>query len=553
MFGVFLRYEPSNAGESHQSCIRNGIDEPVSQLWIDPAIFISPHDQRWRVDLSVFILVEITAMHGARESEQMVRSILAHERSEIARNELHRHVLGVGDAALEHTFEERRGTHDSARETERKPRGASLHLGDVFCRQLVEGGRIDQHEFFNSLRPVGGELHRNIAAEIDANDHRARHSENGHRGVDVFGLRGNAEIGVDWAVRLAVPEQVNRVRSVSSSGDRRRDGSPQKIAGPEAVKQNDGRTAVSVALDVNRARTNRCSEDISLHLYTPLLAFASHHTLQSEQTFRPGKMPPNDRPPRDRNVPRRNAVREARNASSRPKAFYWVLGAIALIGVAALSYVATKPKNTVRDANDVADTTNAGPSQGYLLGKPDAPVKILEFADFECPSCAGFSVVTEPDVRARIIDPGLANITYFDFPLTQHRNTLAASNAAACADEQGKFWPMHDRLFQAQTEWNGEATDVPKPFFKRYAQELGLDVAKWESCFDARKYQKRISANLAEGLRRGVNSTPSFVIGKKLYAGMRSYDDLKAIVDSVAKTASATASAGTSASSTAPK
>ena len=253
-------------------------------------------------------------------------------------------------------------------------------------------------------------------------------------------------------------------------------------------------------------------------------------------------MPPNNDRPRDRNVPRNNAVREARNASSRPKAFYWLLGAIILVGVAALSYVATKPKNAATVVNDTADTTNAGPSQGYLIGKVDAPVKIVEFADFECPSCAGFSVVTEPDVRTRIIDPGLANLTYYDFPLTQHRNTLAASNAAACADEQGKFWPMHDRLFQAQTEWNGEATDAPKPFFKRYAQEVGLDVAKWESCYDARKYQKRISANLADGLRRGVNSTPSFVIGNKLYAGMRSYDDMKAIVDSIAKSSGATAS-----------
>lgn len=250
-------------------------------------------------------------------------------------------------------------------------------------------------------------------------------------------------------------------------------------------------------------------------------------------------MPPNDRQPRDRNVPRRNAVRDARNASSRPKAFYWLLGVIVVVGAAALAYIAAKPKNAVREVRQTVDTTNAGPAQGYLIGKPDAPVKIVEFADFECPSCAGFSVVTEPDVRARIINPGLANLTYMDFPLTQHRNTLAASNAAACADEQGKFWPMHDRLFQAQTEWNGEATDVPKPFFKRYAQEVGLDIGKWEGCYDARKYQKRISANLAEGLRQGVNSTPSFVIGNKLYAGMRSYDDMKAIVDSVGKSVSA--------------
>ncbi len=247
-------------------------------------------------------------------------------------------------------------------------------------------------------------------------------------------------------------------------------------------------------------------------------------------------MPPTNDQPRDRNVPGKSAVRDARNASSRPKAFYWLLGAIVLIGVAALSYVATKPKGGATNAIQTADTTNAGPSQGYLMGKVDAPVRILEFADFECPACSGFSVVTEPDVRTRIINTGLANITYYDFPLNMHRNTLAASNAAACADEQGKFWPMHDRLFQAQDEWNGEATDSPKPFFKRYAQEVGLDVAKWESCYDARKYQKRINANFAEGLRRGVGRTPSFIIGNKLYAGMASYDAMKGIVDSVAKT-----------------
>ncbi len=254
-------------------------------------------------------------------------------------------------------------------------------------------------------------------------------------------------------------------------------------------------------------------------------------------------MPPNPDQPRDRNVPRKNAVREARSASSRPKAFFWVLGAIALVGIAALGYVVTKPKAAPVDVQNIADTSNAGPAQGYLLGKVDAPVKISEFADFECPACAGFATITEPDVRTRIIDAGLANLTYYDFPLTQHRNTLAASNTAACADEQGKFWPMHDRLFQAQDEWNMEATDRPKAFFKRYAGEVGLDVAKWETCFDARKYQKRIGANLAEGLRKGVGSTPTFIIGNKLYRGMGSYDEMKKIVDSLAKATTPVATA----------
>lgn len=248
-------------------------------------------------------------------------------------------------------------------------------------------------------------------------------------------------------------------------------------------------------------------------------------------------MPPRSDNPRDRNVPPRKPVRESRNASSRPKPFYWLLGIIAIVGVAALAYVATRPKDAVRDVASGPDTTNAGAAQGYVLGNPDAPVKILEYADFECPACAGFATITEPDVRTRIIQTGLASMTFYDFPLTMHQNTMPASHAAACADEQGKFWPMHDRIFQEQPEWNAQATDSPKAFFQRYAREVGVDVARWEACYDSRKYARRINANLADGLRRGVNSTPSFVIGNKLYSGSLSYDELKKIVDSVARSA----------------
>jgi protein-disulfide isomerase len=248
-------------------------------------------------------------------------------------------------------------------------------------------------------------------------------------------------------------------------------------------------------------------------------------------------MPPLSENPKDKNVSRKNSVREARNASSRPKPFYWLLGLIVVVGVVSLVYVARQPKSGPTDVLQAPDTTDAGPAQGYFMGKVDAPVKIMEYADFECPSCAGFATITEPDVRKRIIETGLANVTYFDFPLTQHRNTMGASNAAACADEQGKFWPMHDRIFATQDEWNGEATDSPKAFFKRYAGEVGLDVSRWESCYDAKKYQKRINANLADGLRRGVPETPTFIIGNKMYPGSQSYDKMKALVDAAAKAA----------------
>jgi protein-disulfide isomerase len=167
---------------------------------------------------------------------------------------------------------------------------------------------------------------------------------------------------------------------------------------------------------------------------------------------------------------------------------------------------------------------------------------VMEFGDFECPQCGRFSTLTEPDLRKRLVQTGTVYFTYYDFPIKEiHKNTEAASNAAACADEQGKFWQMHDRLFDAQDQWNQEATDNPGPIFSKFAGDLGLNAVQWQSCYDARKYQKRINGNLAEGLRHKVNATPSFIIGDKLYTGGMGYDELKAIVDSVrAKTLAAT-------------
>jgi protein-disulfide isomerase len=221
-----------------------------------------------------------------------------------------------------------------------------------------------------------------------------------------------------------------------------------------------------------------------------------------------------------------------RNASTRPIGFYYVLAAVAVLGASILGYTLYRKPAGVVGTEIKVDPATAGPAQGYTLGNADAPVNIIEFADFECPGCGHFASVTEPDVRKRIIEPGLARLTFYDFPLPQHRNSRAAHNAAACAADQGKFWEMHDQLFGAQDQWNTEATDNPKPFFQKYASDIGLNTSVWEACFDSRKHEGRITANAAEGERRQVGSTPTFIVGTKSYPGALPYDMLKAIVDS---------------------
>jgi protein-disulfide isomerase len=224
---------------------------------------------------------------------------------------------------------------------------------------------------------------------------------------------------------------------------------------------------------------------------------------------------------------RPSSVRKARKSQSGK--FAAVLVAIAVVGGGALAYAYQNAKKQITTVDP-----NLPPlvAKGYVEGDTTAPVQVLEFGDFECPQCGQFSVVTEPDVRRQLIQTGKISLRYFDFPLQMHQNTWPASHAAACADEQGKFWPMHDRLFAGQEEWNGQATSNPKKVFMAYATGLGLDTKKFEECFDAQKYQRQIEANKAEAERRQVNSTPTFVIGTKVIPGNLPFDVFKAYVDS---------------------
>ncbi|HEX5437662.1 MAG TPA: thioredoxin domain-containing protein [Gemmatimonadaceae bacterium] len=241
--------------------------------------------------------------------------------------------------------------------------------------------------------------------------------------------------------------------------------------------------------------------------------------------------------------------RAAASRSSGPnRKFYVALVGIAVVGIVLVGWSIARPRPGMQ-----VTTVQATPSQahGYVYGNPNAPVKILEFGDFECPVCGQFAIVTEPDVRQRILDTGLASLTYFDFPLSMHHNTIPASNAAACADDQGKFWPMHDRLFSGQLEWNTEATNNPKKVFLRYAKELGLNTQQWEQCYDSQKHMSRIMGNRAEALRRHIDQTPTFIIGNKMIPGPIPYDQLKAYVDAAAARVATAAAARSDSQTTA--
>jgi protein-disulfide isomerase len=212
------------------------------------------------------------------------------------------------------------------------------------------------------------------------------------------------------------------------------------------------------------------------------------------------------------------------------KQFASLLIAIAVLGVAAIGYVLTS-RSPNAGVTTVDPTIPVGKAEGYLIGKADAPLQVIEFADFECPACGDFANITEPDIRARLINTGMVAIRFYDYPLPMHKNTWSASNAVACANDQGRFLEMHDRVFAGQNEWNGEATSNPKKIFKQYVTQLGLDVTKWESCFDSQAHLSTIKGNAAEAARRNIAQTPTFIIGDKVIPGSITYDQFKKYTD----------------------
>jgi protein-disulfide isomerase len=214
------------------------------------------------------------------------------------------------------------------------------------------------------------------------------------------------------------------------------------------------------------------------------------------------------------------------------KRFYVVFGAVAVIGLGALAYLTTRPQTVSIPANVTILPSDTSGFRGYLKGSPDAPVEITEFADYQCPFCQTFATLQMPTIEERLIKTGRLRWRYRDFPLQQHPFSRLAAHSAACADEQGKYWEQHDRIYEGQAEW--AATRDAGPVFRRYAQADGLDLGRYDACMKAGKYAGRIQASLDEGIQAGVNSTPTLLVGNRLYRGRFDSDAITKLVDSLA-------------------
>jgi protein-disulfide isomerase len=214
------------------------------------------------------------------------------------------------------------------------------------------------------------------------------------------------------------------------------------------------------------------------------------------------------------------------------KRFYVVFALLAVIGVAVLVYLVKRPQTVSIPADVTVQPSDTSGFRGYVLGSPDAPVEITEFADYQCPFCQTFATLQMPTIEQRLINTGRVRWRYRDFPLQQHPFARLAAHSAACADEQGKYWEQHRRLYEGQQEW-AESRNAA-PVFRQYAQAAGLDLGRYDACMKAGKYAGRIQASLNEGIQVGVSSTPTLLVGNRLYRGRFDSDAITKLVDSLA-------------------
>ncbi|HYW13130.1 MAG TPA: DsbA family protein [Longimicrobium sp.] len=210
--------------------------------------------------------------------------------------------------------------------------------------------------------------------------------------------------------------------------------------------------------------------------------------------------------------------------------FYVLLGVVFLAGAFMLFRQSTgggAAANTLEQVVMTPEQLQRVP--GISQGAANAPLVLMEFADFQCPGCGQFARFSKPLMKD-YVDNGTVRFVWYDFPLTQiHKNAVLASRAGRCANDQNQFWAYHDAVFTNQTQWSESEKAADR--FVEYAERVGLDRGAFGECLRSEKYQKEVSESFQLGTTLGVNSTPTlFLNGKRVQETPQTRADWDALI-----------------------
>lgn len=236
----------------------------------------------------------------------------------------------------------------------------------------------------------------------------------------------------------------------------------------------------------------------------------------------------------------RRAGRKVKPRSRRPQ---WIFAFLALMAVALIGGVALLGQRSAeqRLADNLGPITvsnhgappNAEPN-GRAWGPQDAPIQVIEYADYECEACGYFARTYEAQVIEAFAATGKVRFEIRNAPF-HGEGSRNAAEAAYCASDQNAFWPMHDSLFLNQPTVEGTGPQVfSKARLNQIATQLKLDTTAFGQCLSSGAYTARVAQDLQDTRAVGVDRTPTFIINGTTYPGVQSVDDLRRIFAEVA-------------------
>ena len=166
-----------------------------------------------------------------------------------------------------------------------------------------------------------------------------------------------------------------------------------------------------------------------------------------------------------------------------------------------------------------------------IKGNTAASLWIVEISDFQCPYCRQWHDSTYGPLMRAYVETGKARFAYLNLPLPNHANAVPAAEAAMCAGLQGRFWEMHDALFENQSRWS--ASSNPWPVFEELAGAHTIDASALRACADSDVVLPLVQADASRAMNAGVQSTPTFLVGPVLLEGAYPFDAMKQVVDSL--------------------
>jgi protein-disulfide isomerase len=218
--------------------------------------------------------------------------------------------------------------------------------------------------------------------------------------------------------------------------------------------------------------------------------------------------------------------------------FYWILGSVAVLGVGIVGYsVGSKAFGDTVSApimiEGLEDATRLTElARPVVKGEPNAPITIMEFADFQCPACQQYYQQVEPLIQTEFIATGKAKFAYYDFPLIDaHPNAFLAARAGRCAEDQQRFWEYHDILYRNQNRWAG--TPNPASQFEDYAEDVGMDGGTFATCLRSDKHADVITASMELGRQVQVPGTPTIMVTAGRGMGRRVSGSIESIREAI--------------------